>query len=356
MNIIHFRLRQQSGFATPLRGDTLIGNLLWQYLYNEGLVKFEALLNYFDDVKNVPACSDLFPIYQKKREQKEGYCIPIPIFPIERETADTKLRKKIKKIQWIDIENWISKRNAVTQRQIYEWKTQMLQEEVPYFFEEAELHNTINRYTGTTGEGGSLYTRNVRGYGKPYDYTKDEEGTLIELHGYLYCGYWGKDEAKNLLSQVGEMGYGADATTGLGRFQVTLDENFDPKELFELKDANAWMALSRHLPDTNGATDVNKGFYTLETHYGRLGGALATSGNPYKKPLLLFGTGSVWPLKPRQDGEQTGSVTYGMIVKEMGYGDEGKKIRHLGYTLALPLKVTDEEILQEWASNNKEGN
>lgn len=341
MNIIHFTLKPQSGFATPLRGDTLIGNMIWQYLYKEGSAKFESFLNELDnDLKNVPACSDLFP----------NRYLPIPTLPPYEPTKEEKDkydRKKMKKVKFLKLDDWKNLQQNVSSKAIFEEKAKWIEEKVYFDFEESELHNTINRLTGTTGEGGGLFTRNVKGYGKPYNYNTEEEGVPIELHGYLYPGIWG-DSANELLEQVGKMGYGADATTGLGRFEVidfTELSEYDP--LFNLESANAWMALSRHLPDSKDITNVKIGFYTLETHYGRLGGTLATSGTPFKKPLLLFGASSVWDGKPPQD------YCPGGVINDMGY-QTPKKIRHLGRTLALPLRVTDEEILAEW--NNKEGN
>lgn len=300
MQVIHFKLMPRSPVVTPWRGDTLLGHILWMYAYRNGEEELVGLLDRAS--ADPPVVTDLFPMD----------ILPVPMLPLHL-AEDDKDRKKIKSIRWIPVAKWNELRKCLTSGALAKTLRELApnEEAKPV----AELHSTINRITGTTGESGGLYTRVVRFHPEP-------------LHGYFVPGVLGEN-ALELLEQVGLHGYGADASTGCGQFDV---EEIGNQEWTIPDSANAWMALSRHLPDPS--LRPADGFYRLDTHYGRLGGAFANNGNVFKKPLLLYETGSLWRQMARSD------LRPGAVLDNMAWREDAN-IRHLGFTLPYWVRWED---------------
>lgn len=324
MKTLHFKLIPRSPVVTPLRGDTLLGHLLWMFAYKHSYEEFEGLLNAIPS--NPPAVSDLFP---------EGK-LPHPALPLppSKDPAKQKelddYRKEIKGIRFLDGETWKQLRQQFSGERLRDHLLQKAKEqsqrrrkEMQFGTSEPrssesipEIHTAISRLTGTAMEG-RLYAR-VRTH---YDPNAD-------LHGWLNPGALG-NEIWELLQMVGEQGYGADASTGCGQFEVK-QVNPDPDaDLFELASADGWMALSRHLAPEG--VDVDHSYWTMETHYGRLGGSFAVGGNPFKKPILLCGSGSVWRQVPP-------SRPPGAILGNVAFPPLDGMVKHLGFTIPLPFK------------------
>lgn len=316
MNLVHFTLQPRAPVVTPFRGDTLLGHMLWQYAFKHGSEAMDDA--FFARLAEMPpALSDLFPAGR----------LPIPKLPLRAEGDN---RKAIKNVRYLPVQEINRLQEKLTSVELLsalkDAKDNKPEQNV---VEVAELHATIDRLTGTTpSEGGGLYARPVQHFGVIEKDGRSGATTLkpTVLHGYMAPGVFG-DEAKELLVKVGEYGYGADSSTGLGVFCV----NFDDEELHVPKVSNSWMALSRHLPDPRvRATD---GYYGVETHYGRLGGSFANNGNPFKKPILLCSTGSLW--------RGTSSGVCGAMLDRVANRTEN--IRHLGFTIPLHFNLIEEK-------------
>lgn len=312
MNVIHFRLIPKSPTVTPWRGDTLVGHLLWAYAYQYGSTEMDDLFArislpcHGNENTGPPIVSDLFP---------ENY-LPIPLLPAFSKSDESKElalanRKAIKKIRWIPIDDWETLRDHLTPTSLYNTLMSIdpkKLEDDTKVAESAELHASINRLNGTTSEAGGLYARVVRREVRP-------------LHGYLYRGALGED-AFELLRQVGESGYGADASTGCGQFDIVRleEENWNqPNAKY-----NGWMSLGRHLPDAK--CDPRAAKYRLVTHYGRLGGSLANRRYVFKKPILLCETGSLWK-------ESFSNDRFPGFMLDKTVRNTDLDVRHLAYTL-----------------------
>lgn len=318
MKLLHFHLKPRSPVVTPYRGDTMLGHILWMFAYEHGENALKELLNKVKD--NPPVVSDLFP--------KDK--LPVPLLSPDKDLIDTlkeyRDKKELKKIKYLDFDEWLDLRNDLNAKSLFYALESVLSEKrrkekrdqdgclvetQKNIGSEAILHATINRLTGTTtGGAASLHSQDATFYA---------ENT--ELHGYLAPGIFG-EEAEKLLKMVGEHGYGADASTGMGRFGISSCEEIDwqiPPE------ANAFMALNRFLADDN--LRVKDSSYALYTHYGRLGGSFANYGNPFKKPILLFETGSIFKAGP---GLYNGKCP-GAVMPNVACG-HSEPIVHLGFT------------------------
>lgn len=319
MELYHFTLTPTSPVVTPYRGDTLVGHILWMFAYRHGEEALASLLDALPE--DPPAVTDLFP---ERREVGEPVLhLPRPHIPVPSSDELEDYRKEVKSIQYISIDHWRQLRSNLTGEALRDIlladaraKRLKRSERKPKSLPAesiSELHATINRFSGAAGD---LFTRIRIHFG---------EGE--KLHGWLHPGVLG-NEAQELFTLVGEMGYGADASTGCGRFMVDFSTSDANHNLFELSDANGWMSLSRHLPPKN--VDLDRSFWKLETHYGRLGGAFAVSRNPFKKPIMLVDRGSVWtgPLPDKPAGASYGNVAFPPL---------DHKVRHVGYTIPLPF-------------------
>lgn len=95
---------------------------------------------------------------------------------------------------------------------------------------------------------------------------------------------WGRPlDLGEALAFVGEMGYGGQASLGLGRFRV---EGPFAVELPEAKEPNAYATLAP------GPLEEAL-YYEVEPYWGRLGGAYV-GARPFKRPYLRAKEGSVY--------------------------------------------------------------
>jgi CRISPR-associated protein Csm4 len=83
------------------------------------------------------------------------------------------------------------------------------------------------------------------------------------------------------LEQIGRLGYGRDASTGLGRFAVAASEEIPWPEWAS---AHALYTLGPAVLDQN---DYDRVYCKPFVRFGRHGDRLAHSGNPFKNPVIM---------------------------------------------------------------------
>src|SRR5262249_32335182 len=96
------------------------------------------------------------------------------------------------------------------------------------------------------------------------------------------------DALHQLFTDVGSHGYGRDATTGLGKFEVE-----QPVEASRAQRASHhWLTLAPCHPNpVERAADGC--YYTPLTRFGRHGNIAALTAQPFKRPLLMIATGAL---------------------------------------------------------------
>ena len=145
------------------------------------------------------------------------------------------------------------------------------------------------------------------------------------------------DELHELLTDIGAVGFGRDASIGLGKFDL---KELSPFELPAQDNANAWLTLAPCAPQ-GLPWQANRCFYQPFTRFGRHGDVgVHGHGGPFKTPVLLANTGAV--LTP-----QAGIETVALFTGQ-GLGGDGSLSKtitgtvHQGYTpvvgIALPSK------------------
>ncbi|MEE6031724.1 type III-A CRISPR-associated RAMP protein Csm4 [Avibacterium paragallinarum] len=270
MKTYRFTLRPMSAFGTPLMGDTLFGQLCWAIVHRFSSEKLTALLQGYDSQKPFMVVSNAMPA---------GY-IPMPVLPsglwYQKLDAD---RKKLKKLAWIKADSIASQ--AVNQWQgiaFHQQEKQVISSGIEY----EQLHNSINRQTQTTGEDAfaPFATSQVR----------YENGTEFDLYIVLDEQRFSLSDLQLVLQDIGQFGYGRDASTGLGKFILT-DQ---PQQVdFSNSKANAYLTLANTAPQNLGL-DKSRCFYQLTTRFGRHGSLAALDENPFKKPIILAKAGAIF--------------------------------------------------------------
>ena len=240
-----------SSFATPLKGDTLFGQICWaiRYIYKEDRLN-SLLQNY--DTEPFLIVSDGFA---------SGY-LPKPTLPsalLNESLKDKKInRKKI----------WLNPSDL----QAGNFQNAQKSSDIEYNFTKSiSVKNSINYLKFCTDDSGAF---------SPY--------SLIEMSFskqdiyFLLSDDFTLDELKTALKFVAN-GYGKKASIGKGNFDFG---DFEAVNFNE--NSKAFMTLS---PAVLSDGDFIQSYYEPFTRFGKHGGNLTQ--NPFKAPLLLADTAAV---------------------------------------------------------------
>jgi len=269
MQCYRITLQPLSPFATALKGDTLFGQLCWALRHRLGLEALQNCLHGYTENQPFAVVSDAFP---------QGYW-PLPKLPgVFYQKIDYEDRKAIKKRHWLPhdalqhpVNQWL--KQAKTDQDI---AAGSLLETHP------QTHNSINRTTGTTGEDGfAPYTVEQNWY---------RPGIVWDIFILLDESRLKADQIQACLQDIGQFGYGKDASIGAGKFAITAFEAFT---LPAQQHANACLTLAPCAPQGLGY-DEKHSYYQTFTRFGRHGdSAVHEQGKPFKNPVLLAQTAAV---------------------------------------------------------------
>jgi CRISPR-associated protein Csm4 len=334
-------IKPVSGFGTPLKGDTLFGQFCWQASYDVSLLN-GGLDKWLDVYSSNPFAVFSSAVPRLVLGSDVWYVLRRPDFPVswfyqdqsqDRSTA-IDARKNIKKARWLAVKSGplLDWKNAELwtdshlQKQCQTDMTSDMQcqlthlESVEFETIFSQPHNSINRLTGTTGTGMfAPYVKTIRHY---YPETRlaifalvDEDATDIER---ICRG----------LERIGAFGFGRDASTGLGRFNILKSKEI---ELTNPIDANACYMLgpSVPLPDS-----YKNAWFSPFVRFGRHGDRLATSRNPFKNPVIMADEAAVF-----QPADQNGFTRpyFGTAVKGVSKAQPNAVTQ--GYAPYLPFRL-----------------
>lgn len=283
-----FSLRPLSAFGTPLAGDTLFGQLCWTLRHQLGNDRLNALLQGYAQGMPFAVVSDALPA---------GY-IPLPNVPSDDwQKVPNSDRKALKKKRWLHVSSlslpfnqWQSKAKndtEVAQPWLDEWAAQAHHRtpDGSSQTERTQPHNTINRQTGTTGEG------QFAPYVMPQLWF--HPAMRFDLHIVLDEQRLSLNELSAALHYMGVTGFGRDASIGLGKFECQGSGlSFAGHTT---ANANSYLTLGPCAPQGLGYCPV-RSTYQVVTRFGRHGDAAVQSGQPFKRPVLLAKAGAVfWP-------------------------------------------------------------
>jgi len=277
MQAYQFTLKPLTAFATAIYGDTLFGQLCWAIRNRYGEDKLTELLDGYTENQPFAIVSNAFP---------EGY-IPLPKIPgyYYKEVAGLD-RKSVKKLAWLPLDalskslsEWLQYAKSETEiAQSYgEKKISRLQETHP------QPHNSINRQTGTTGDGFA-----------PYSIEQHWFHPQLQWHCYIQIDEQRTDieSIQQCLEDIGLIGYGRDASIGMGKFALKECQVF---QFNAQNKANACLTLAPCAAQGQGY-NVEKSYYQIFTRFGRHGDRAVQQGKPFKNPVLLAQAGAVFSI------------------------------------------------------------
>lgn len=255
--------------GTPLAGDTLFGQLCWALREAAGEVELGRRLEGYTAGEPWLVVSDGFPA---------GY-LPRPTLPqhLGAPCADPAQRKAARKRRWLPFDRTgetlaVQLAGAVDDQEAHDGQAPQAG---------MVAHNTLNRLSGTTGEGA------FAPYTAPQIF--HSTGQRIDVYLVLDSERTGADEVGSLLSALGSGGFGRDASVGLGKFTL---QALEATAFAVPAGANAWWTLAPSAPRGQGFVG-SESYWRVLTRFGRHGNVLALADNPFKTPVLLAATGAV---------------------------------------------------------------
>ena len=324
MRLFRLSLAPLTAFGTPLAGDTFFGQLCWTLRHLYGNQRLNTLLDGYTAGHPFAVVSDGLP---------HGF-IPLPSLPGSFWTQhNSDDRKALKKKRWLPIEELESPLNdwrglawndaEMAEAILGKDGTGQLAET-----ERAQPHNTLNRQTGTTGEG------QFAPYAMPQRWF--HPAMRFDLYIVLDETKLSLEALTNALETMGQTGFGRDASIGLGKFRCigapqphsfAATANTDSSEL-----ANSWLTLGPCAPQGQGFCP-QRSFYQTVTRFGRHGDIAVQSGNPFKRPILLARAGAVF--RPEHMLSQQSYVGQGIG----GVSETMPETVHQGYAPVVPICV-----------------
>jgi CRISPR-associated protein Csm4 len=311
-----FTLTPKTAFATTLHGDTLFGQCCWAIHRLYGEVRLAKLLDGYCNNQPFMVMSDALP---------EGFIArpTVPTALLGFDASNPEQRKIQKGQKWLPL--------SVLQEPLKQWAAQAKTESEmmqalglkgSYCLNYAQDHNSLNRQTGTTGEGSGFapFQRQTFWYHPEIKLT-----LVVEL-----------DEARlsvaellEVLRWVGLHGYGKEASCGLGKFEIILADAVHPELVKGLNQADAWLTLAACAPQGLSWKSEHC-YYQTFTRFGRHGDMAVHQGSPFKNPILMAAPFAV--LKPNKMTEQrfTGQGLTG-VSKTI------EQTVHQGYAPVLPV-------------------
>ncbi|MBS4062061.1 MAG: hypothetical protein KG029_16815 [Bacteroidetes bacterium] len=332
-------IKPLSGFGTPLKGDTLFGHICWQAAYDESLfgMNIERIL--------IDYASNPFVIVSSASLKiGDGYALKRPDMPLDKlfDFSGNKAeviakRKELKSRRWMFVKN-NSRLQSIKSDGLYfsdeelfgelsiskdaEIQRQMRKKRIKSFIADyTQPHNTINRLTGTTGEGQFA----------PYSIAQKVFVNEVEL--VVFVGI--RDDisiegAAKAIKQIGTIGFGKDASTGLGRFEVIGSQKIDLHSIGS-ENPNACYTLSPCVPEKDLFNNI---FFAPFTRFGRHGDILAKSGKPFKNPVIMADEGAVFAGK---DASVFNKPYIGTAVSGISKAEPNAITQ--GYSLYIPVRA-----------------
>lgn len=304
-NLYKLKITFLSPILTPLQADTIFGHLCWAVYYQEGEDGLKKFLEPFKEMEPSFLLSEGFPILASNGT--ETALLPKPL-TADRISKDENL-KKIKKLEWVTLENFDKIRKCE------HFQPEELENPFALFL---SVHNSISRITNTSLPEAGVYSLKEYFVRKVFILIKAFDENVL-------------DKVTQLFKFLSNSGYGRKKSIGKGQFSFENPVPFD--NLIEIDDPNGFVTLSNFCPSEN---DPTEGIYKTFIKYGKLGEEFTFSGNPFKRPLLMIKTGSVF----KTDGPP--KDFYGRMIENIS--DVKPQVLQYAYAFSIPIIFPPMEI------------
>lgn len=328
MKICCITIEPLSYFGTPIKGDTLFGHFCWQAAYDATLLTtpFETAIKSYGETP-FAIFSTAVPILKNG-----GFALKRPDAPLDKLFALAGLkreeaidqRKMLKSKKWMLCDRPGALENLATCRygndQDLLAATGLTGSE--FTTETLQSHNSINRLTGSTGEGFAPYAQPSISYppGIRLALLIGYNPEMITVEGLL-AG----------VTKIGLSGFGRDASTGMGRFKVVTHSACD-LAAYGAKNPNALYTLAPSVPEAGCYRDM---LFTPFTRFGKHGDRLAISGKPFKNPVIMADEGAL--LLPHDLPQALQRPYVGTALTGLSKIQESTIAQ--GYALTIPVRL-----------------
>ncbi len=333
-------IQPRSLFGTPLAGDTLFGHLCWQFACDGSLLQkdFQDVIREYCGKPFLVVSSALPRI---EREGERGYALPRPdlslfgrvdLSDVSARKTMLETRKEMKKRKWLfageRLQVCFDRESLLTADEVTDAALAACTEKERVHAGRSaakgmvatweRTQNSINRLTQTTGAGFDPYRSDM------ISFIPGMTLSVFLLADEEVCA---ADSLQTACERIGMFGYGRDASSGLGRFEV---KDMFERDIPNIGDANGCYTLAPAVPEQQ---TVQRGWFQPLTRFGKHGGGAELTGKPFKNPVLMAAEGAVFQVDPDI-----------MVKPYLGCGITGvsKAIQETvvqGYTLYLPCRV-----------------
>lgn len=307
MKTYEMTIRAQSGFGTALKGDTVFGHICWQAAYDSTLLGnpiASLLADYETDPFLVVSSAHMRLIH----DGRTNYVLKRPDAPLEmfgsfrrkNRRCFLRERKELKSRKWVLMDPLKRMANLKSldlknDAELFEIAAKNLRGPIMDCAQTKAMktlttkfpqpRSSINRFTNTTGEDGFA----------PYIVEQQVYFPGTELSIFMGVGKQiSVERVATALRRIGETGFGKDASTGLGRFEVLTFCEVDFSS-WGSSEPDACYTLGPCVPEHGAFTET---YFTPFTRFGRHGDVLAKSSNPFKNPVIMADEGALF--MPRQ--------------------------------------------------------
>ena len=255
----------KSPFITPLQSDTIFGHFAWAYAYKYGQSSLEEIMESFDE-KPFIVFSDGF---------LQGY-LPRPFLkPVTFKCDQIENAKRIKKATLVQKEFLFKNLDNLTEKKIVEHLQNL--DLPPTSKHSITQKNSIDRDSLLVTEG--LYTIK-----ETFFYPK----ISYEIY-FAYDDRIEQAKIEETFEVMAARGYGKDKSAGKGRFDFTIDWNFEEKKYFAQK-RSKYINLSTMFYNSSKMKLL---YGKTITKFPKAGGSYANS-EPFKNPCIMFTPGSTF--------------------------------------------------------------
>jgi len=344
LQVYEIVIKPLTGFGTHLKGDTIFGHFCWQIAYDEKLVGKtidNLLLNY--QTKPFAVFSSAYPRFCVG--ESCYYALKRPDLPMnmvfnlpDDKKQNIEMRKDLKAKRWIILQK--DKKISFLKNQLKYSTSELFEKDIKAYISDktgrdikgivsknfitafSQSHNKINRLTSTTSAEGFA------------PFAVDQWVFYPETELAIFVGiddaFMNVQQVKEGLERIGKCGFGKDASTGLGRFEVIKESEIDLTKMGSAV-PNACYTLAPCVPERDTFSEV---FFTPFTRVGRHGDIFAKSPNPFKNPVIMADEGGIF--KPK-DTEVFNKPYMGSAIINISK-TEPKSVAQ-GYSLYIPVMV-----------------
>lgn len=289
MKLHRFNIRPLSPWSIPLNGDTLCGLLLWRIAESYDGAKCAQYIEAFRSGKPPFVVSsampkDMLPMPSLPPVASAYFISLISAHGITEEKliAGRKALASLSKTKWMPVDIWQGISRNLSAASIFSWYWENICESLHAdSFEPGKI--VYEAHASPNINQANTFFRRVTWFGN----------TVFHIYARTEDPAW----LLHLLATVGNLGFGAGASTGNGRFEVELDENFDTATLdFTDFSPNTCSFLLSPCAGKNMSTI--EGWYRLKVKRGKAGLGMSY---PYKNPILYICEGAIMrrlPLGP----------------------------------------------------------